>query len=85
MVELLGYLAMGLVAFSFTLKDFRTFRMVNSGGAVLFVLYAALTHAWPVVGVNVFILVVNLYQLGWLPKMGHKKSALDSSRDSSSS
>lgn len=66
-MEILGYLAMAVVASSFLLKDFRVFRIVNSVGALMFMVYALLTNAYPVVGVNAFILVVNLYQLGWLP------------------
>lgn len=63
----LGYVAMAVVALSFLLKDFRTFRMVNSLGAGLFLVYAVLGKDLPVAGINAFIVLVNMYQLGWLP------------------
>lgn len=63
MIEIIGYLAMALVAGSFLMKDLNTLRMVNTAGAMLFVIYAWLTSAWPVLGVNLFIVSINLYHL----------------------
>lgn len=58
--EFLGYFASCVIMFSFLVKDFIKFRMVNSVGAILFILYGIyLDFSWPIIITNTFILGVN--------------------------
>ncbi|MBT8269497.1 MAG: uroporphyrinogen decarboxylase [Bacteroidia bacterium] len=64
LTEWVGYAAMLMVLFSFMMKNFRKLRMVNSMGAVLFVIYGfMLDISWPIVITNLAIVGVNGYYL----------------------
>lgn len=62
-VEILGYVAMILVASSFLLKDVVKLRLVNSLGAICFVVYGLLIGSVPVTGLNIFVVCVNGYYI----------------------
>lgn len=62
-VEMLGYVAMILVAGSFLLKDVIKLRLVNAVGAVCFVIYGVLIGSIPVTGLNIFVAGVNGYYI----------------------
>lgn len=62
-VEILGYLAGVLVAVSFLFKDIVFIRIINGIGAILFVIYAVCIQAYPVAGLNAFLVLVHIYQL----------------------
>ncbi|OOH90567.1 lactate dehydrogenase [Pasteurellaceae bacterium 15-036681] len=63
MVEILGYIAMILVAGSFLLKDVVKLRIVNAIGAACFVIYGLLIGSFPVTGLNIFVVCVNGYYI----------------------
>ncbi|OOF44737.1 hypothetical protein BKK51_08395 [Rodentibacter trehalosifermentans] len=67
-IELLGYIATFFVAASFLFKSIVHLRIVNSVGAVLFVVYGMIIGAYPVAVLNGFLVCVNLYQLYRLKK-----------------
>lgn len=67
-IELLGYIATFFVAASFLFKSIVHLRIVNSIGAVLFVIYGMIIDAYPVALLNAFLVCVNLYQLYCLKK-----------------
>ncbi|WP_301098585.1 YgjV family protein [Otariodibacter sp.] len=62
-VEILGYVAMLLVAFSFLLKDVIKLRMLNAVGCFCFVIYGLLISSIPVAGLNTFVVIVNIYYI----------------------
>ena len=62
-IEILGYVAMIFVAGSFLLKDVTKLRLVNSIGAICFVIYGLLIGSIPVAGLNVFVVCVNAYYI----------------------
>lgn len=62
-IELLGYIAMITVACSFLLKDVVKLRLVNTFGAILFVVYGILIGSFPVIGLNIFVACVNGYYI----------------------
>lgn len=62
-IEILGYVAMILVAGSFLLKDVVKLRLVNALGAVCFVIYGILIDSFPVTGLNIFVVCVNGYYI----------------------
>lgn len=62
--EWVGYLASLVLIVSFLMKNVNTLRIVNSIGAILFVLYGILlTVSWPIIITNSFILMANIYYL----------------------
>lgn len=63
MIEILGYLAGVLVAVSFLFKEIVFIRIINGIGAILFVIYAICIQAYPVAGLNAFLVLVHIYQL----------------------
>lgn len=65
MVEYIGYAAMVLVAVSLSMKNIIWLRILNLGGAISFVVYEFLRSeiSYPIVGLNVYLAVVNIYYL----------------------
>jgi uncharacterized protein with PQ loop repeat len=64
MTEWVGYLASLVLMISFLMKNINTLRIINSIGAILFVIYGILlVTSWPIIITNTFILGVNIYFL----------------------
>ena len=64
--EWIGYLASIALIISFMMKNVRTLRMINSVGAILFIIYGVMLEtSWPIIITNVFILAVNIYYLAY--------------------
>lgn len=62
--EWVGYIASLVLIISFMMKNVNTLRIVNSIGALLFVVYGImLTISWPIIITNGFILLLNIYYL----------------------
>lgn len=62
--EWIGYLASLALIISFMMKNLNTLRIINSIGAVLFVVYGfMLAISWPIIITNTFILLANIYYL----------------------
>ncbi len=62
--EWIGYITTGVLLVSFTMKQLRTLRIVNTIACVLFVLYGILlSNAWPIVFSNAAIFCINIYNL----------------------
>ncbi len=67
LTEWAGYLASLVLMISFLMKNINTLRIINSVGAVLFILYGImLATSWPIIISNTFILGVNIYYLSKL-------------------
>ncbi|HHU39124.1 MAG TPA: YgjV family protein [Propionibacterium sp.] len=62
-VEVVGYVASALVAASFMMKSLVKLRWVSLVGSVIFVVYAILIGAWPVVITNTVVAVANIVHL----------------------
>ncbi len=63
MTELIGYAASALVAVSLLTSNVLRLRVLNLAGAVVLVAYAALTGAWPVLAVNLFVAAIDLWHI----------------------
>ena len=63
MTELIGYLASALVAVSLLTSNVLRLRVLNLAGAAVFVAYAGLTRAWPVLAVNLFVAGIDLWHI----------------------
>ncbi|QHI36364.1 hypothetical protein IMCC3317_17260 [Kordia antarctica] len=65
--EWIGYLASFAVLISFTMKDLKNLRMINSIGCLLFVTYGflmpTLRIGLPIIITNFAILGINIYHL----------------------
>ncbi len=62
--EWVGYLASITLIISFMMKNMNTLRIINSLGALLFIIYGyMLNTSWPIIITNVFILLANIYYL----------------------
>lgn len=62
--EWVGYMASVALIISFMMKNVNKLRIINSVGAVLFIIYGVmLATSWPIIITNVFILLVNIYYL----------------------
>ncbi len=62
--EWVGYLASLVLMISFLMKNINTLRIINSIGAILFVVYGImLVTSWPIIITNIFILGINTYYL----------------------
>jgi len=62
--EWVGYIASIVLIISFMMKNVNTLRIVNSVGALLFVIYGImLAISWPIIITNGFILTLNIYYL----------------------
>jgi hypothetical protein len=64
--EWVGYLASLILMISFMMKNLNTLRVINSLGAILFIVYGfMLAISWPIIITNAFILFVNVYYLAF--------------------
>lgn len=62
--EWVGYAAMAVLLISFMMKNMRKLRLINSVGAILFVVYGfMLEMSWPIIITNLAILCINGYYL----------------------
>ena len=63
MLELLGYLASLLVAISLMMSSIVKLRIINLVGAACFTLYGFFIHAYPVMCMNLFVVLIDAYYL----------------------
>ena len=77
LVELLGTVASVIVAISLTMKNIRWLRWVNLIGSALFAAYGFMIAAWPVFGLNAFIVVINVVYLVQLSSTNDRFSLLE--------
>jgi CHASE2 domain-containing sensor protein len=67
--EWVGYAASLVLIISFMMKNLTTLRLINSVGAILFIVYGVmLSISWPIVITNVFILMANIYYIAFQRK-----------------
>lgn len=70
MIEFIGYTASVLIAVSLLMSNVWRLRLINLIGALIFVLYGAIAGVYPVLAVNGFIALVDLW---YLAQMAGKK------------
>lgn len=68
--EWVGYTASLALIISFMMKNIKTLRIINSLGAILFVVYGIMLQtSYPIVITNGFIFMVNIYYLTYKRKV----------------
>lgn len=80
-LEVIGYVASTIVLISFFMSSVRALRLVNLVGATIFTLYALLTHTYPTALMNLCIMVVDLYYLVRLSRLGSRYTVLPANPD----
>ena len=60
-LDLFGYLGSAVVALSLSMTNIRRLRWINFAGALLFSSYGLLLGAWPVVALNGYIALIDLW------------------------
>lgn len=63
MVEILGIVATLFILAAFSLNDKKLIRLVDSMGAVLFVIYGILINSLSVWLLNICLIIINLYKI----------------------
>lgn len=77
LIEVLGIIASVIVAVSLTMKNIRWLRWVNLFGSGLFAAYGFMIQAWPVFGLNAFIVLINAVYLVQLSTTRDRFSLLE--------
>lgn len=73
--EWVGYAASLALIISFMMKNINTLRIINSLGAILFVVYGIMLQtSYPIIITNAFILMVNVYYLTYKRKVPFAKA-----------
>ena len=62
-IEIFGYVSMVVVLISMLMNDIKKLRIVNSIACAMFVIYGVSLHAYPIVIMNVLVIIINLYRL----------------------
>ncbi|MCL2064946.1 MAG: hypothetical protein FWG98_11335 [Candidatus Cloacimonetes bacterium] len=62
-VVIVGYLASAIVAYSMMLRSIIQLRLINMVGAIFVVLYCLFIRAYPLLFLNAFMALVNMYYL----------------------
>ncbi|MBO5323044.1 MAG: YgjV family protein [Oscillospiraceae bacterium] len=62
-LELFGYLGTALVLLSMMMTSVVKLRIINMSGSVISAIYAALSNTWPVVLLNLGLIIINAFQL----------------------
>ncbi len=72
-----GYIASGIIALSMTMNSIVKFRWINLIGASTFAIYGYLIGAFPVMGLNGFIVAVDIYYLSLIYTKKHLFDTLE--------
>ena len=80
--EMIGYAGSILVAISLTMKSLLRLRIINLVGALFFVLYGFLIHAFPVSFLNSLIAGIDLYYLVQMMRQKDYFTFLEEAHDS---
>lgn len=67
MIEVFGILASIIIAISYALSGDKL-RIVGAVGAAMLSIYGIIIESYPVAGLNLFIVFINLYKVFWKKK-----------------
>jgi len=74
LIECVGYAASLFVAISFLVKKIKLIRLINIVGCVLFIIYGLIIDAYPIVFMNVLIVIIHLYHLKKLSQEKYRQN-----------
>ena len=61
MIDIIGYIGMGIILYSFTIEKMFKLRLVNSIGSVVWIVYGIGIWAGPTILVNSCVLLIHLH------------------------
>ena len=61
MIDIIGYIGMALILYSFTITDMWKLRLVNSIGSIFWIIYGIGIMAGPTIMVNACVLCIHLH------------------------
>lgn len=62
-IEIFGYISMVVALVSMMMKDIKTLRIVNSIACAMFVVYGFILGAYPIVIMNILVIIINVHQI----------------------
>ena len=62
-LEIFGYIGSALVVISMMMSSITKLRIVNISGSVISTTYSIIVGAWPIVAMNVSIMIINFYHI----------------------
>jgi hypothetical protein len=63
MIEILGIVASLFIILAFLFKDVRIIRILDTVGALLYVIYGILIHSWSNIFLNTVLILIQIYRL----------------------
>jgi Flp pilus assembly protein protease CpaA len=63
MIEIFGYISMVVVLISTMMKDMKRLRIINSIGCLMFVIYGLYMQTYPIVAMNIVVILIHLWRL----------------------
>ena len=63
LIEIWGYISMVIVLISMTMSNMKALRITNSIACAMFVLYGFVLGAYPIVIMNILVILINLHRL----------------------
>ena len=72
MIDIIGYIGMALILYSFTIENMYKLRLVNSIGSIVWIVYGLGIMAGPTILVNSCVLCIHTY---WFIKHRKKNNA----------
>ncbi|MCR4954498.1 MAG: YgjV family protein [Treponema sp.] len=77
-IELVGYLGSALVIVSMLMTSVIKLRIINTAGSVIFAVYAFIIHSYPTAAMQIFLIVINVWNLYKLYNTKKEYSAVKS-------
>ena len=74
MIDIIGYIGMVLILYSFTIENIYKLRLMNSIGSMVWIIYGIGIMAGPTIMVNSCVLCIHLH---WFYKNRKKKTKSD--------
>ena len=71
MIDIIGYIGMGIILYSFTIENIYKLRLINSIGSMVWIVYGLGIMAGPTILVNSSVLAIHLH---WFYKNRKKNS-----------
>jgi hypothetical protein len=63
LIEIWGYISMIIVLISMTMSNMKALRITNSIACAMFVIYGLILGAYPIVIMNILVILINLNRL----------------------
>lgn len=63
LIEIWGYFAMCIVLISMMMKNMKWLRILNSIACAMFIFYGFVLGAYPIIIMNILVIVINLVRL----------------------